>query len=292
MEIGVGLPTNLSGTNKELVVEWARRAEDMGFSSLCMGERLTYSGYDWVLSLTAAATVTTRIRLLANVVILPIHPVGTVAKQALSLDDFSGGRFSLGVGIGAPLEDYDVAPAPREGRGLRFEESLRTLRALWEGESLVEGVRAIGPAPVKKGGPELLIGATGRKALRRVGEFADGATTWSFSADPAEGRSMFDAVESSWQEHGREGKPRLVCGCYFSAGPNAEADLENYFREYYPHVLPGQVDNLLRAVRTVTPDAIRDVVSEFEAIGCDEFIFVPTTKDLVHLEGLAEAVMG
>jgi len=288
MEIGVGLPTNLSGTNKDLVLAWAQRAEEAGFASLCMGERLTYSGYDWVLSLTAAAAVTSRIRLLANVVILPIHPVGTVAKQALSLDDFSGGRFSLGVGLGAPLEDYDVAPAPRAGRGKRLEQSLRTLRELWKGESLVEGTRAIGPPPVRAGGPELLIGATGKRSLARVGEFADGVTSWSFSADPVEARAMFDVVEASWREHGRSGKPRLVCGCYFSAGPNAASDLEAYFREYYPHVLPGQVDQLIAAVRTVTPDAIRSVVDEFTEIGCDEFIFVPVNKDLAHLEALAE----
>ena len=117
MEIGVGLPTNLRGTHKELVLAWAQRAEALGFASLCMGERLTYAGYDWLLALTAAASVTTRIRLLANVIILPIHPIGVVAKQSLSLDDFSGGRLSLGVGLGTPLDDYDVAPAERAGRG-------------------------------------------------------------------------------------------------------------------------------------------------------------------------------
>lgn len=290
MEIGIGLPTNLGGTSKELVLQWAKRAEAAGFSSVCMGERLTYSGYDWVLSLAAAASVTERIRLLANVVILPIHPVGIVAKQSLSLDDYSSGRFSLGVGLGNPLEDYDVAPVPREGRGRRFDESLVTLRELFKGESLIEGVRAIGPPPIRNGGPELLIGATGPRSLARVGEFADGVTTWSFSADPVETRAMFDIVERSWAEHGRSGKPRLVCGCYFSAGPNAAADLERYFREYYPHVLPGQVEHLIKAVRTVTPDAIQSVVKDFTDIGCDEFIFVPVKTDLVHLDHLAEIV--
>ena len=290
MDVGVGLPTNLRGTSKGLLLDWARRAEEAGFSSLCMGERLTYAGYDWVLALTAAASVTERIRLLANVVILPIHPVGTVAKAALSLDDYSGGRFELGVGLGTPLDDYDVAPAPREGRGQRFEESLRTLRALFEGESLLEGVRAIGPAPVREGGPPILLGANGHKALRRTGPFCDGAVTWSFGADPAEARAMFDVAEDSWKEAGRAGKPRLVCGCYYSVPPRAEADLEAYFRDYYPNVLPGQVEQLLAAVRTTTPEAIRAVLAEFEAIGCDEFIFVPTTPDLAHLEGLAEIV--
>jgi len=290
MEIGVGLPTNLRGTSKDLVVEWARRAEAAGFASVCMGERLTYAGYDWVLALTAAATVTTRIRLLANVIILPIHPVGLVAKQSLSLDDYSGGRLSLGVGLGTPLDDYDVAPAPREGRGRRFEESLATLRELWKGESLVPGVRAIGPAPVREGGPELLLGANGHKALRRVGRFADGAVTWSFGADPKEARAMFDVVEASWRDAGRPGRPRLLCGCYYSVPPHADADLEAYFRDYYPEVLPGQVEQLLSAVRTTTPEAIQAVVREFEAIGCDEFVFVPVKPDLAHLDGLAEIV--
>ena len=101
---------------------------------------------------------------------------------------------------------------------------------------------------------------------------------------------MFDIVEDSWQRAGRLGRPRLICGCYYSAGPTAHEDLEAYFRDYYPNVLPGQVEDLLRAVRTVTPEAIREVVSEFEEIGCDEFIFVPVKPDVAHLEGLAEIV--
>lgn len=290
MDVGVGLPTNLRGTSKDLVLRWAAAAESAGFASLCMGERLTYSGYDWVLALTAAAAVTSRIRLLSNVIILPIHPPGVVAKQALSLDDFSGGRFSLGVGLGTPLDDYDVAPSPRAGRGQRFEESLRTIRELFKGESLVPGTRAIGPAPVRKGGPEILLGSNGPKALRRAGAFADGAVTWSFGADPEEVRRMRAVVEESWQENGRAGKPRFVCGCYFSAGPRAKEDLSAYFHEYYPKVLPGQVEQLLAAVRTVTPDAIRDTVRRMEDVGCDEFIFVPVKPDIVHLEGLAEIV--
>jgi len=290
MEVGVGLPTNLRGTSKDLVLRWAAKAEAAGFASLCMGERLTYSGYDWVLSLTAAASVTSRIRLLSNVIILPIHPPGVVAKQALSLDDYSGGRFTLGVGLGTPLDDYDVAPSPRAGRGKRFEESLRTIRELFKGESLIPETRAIGPAPVRRGGPPILLGSNGPKALRRAGRFADGAVTWSFGADPQEARRMKDVVEASWKENGRAGKPRFVCGCYYSAGPRAREDLSAYFHEYYPKVLPGQVEQLLAAVRTVTPEAIRDTVRRMEDAGCDEFIFVPVKPDIAHLEGLAEIV--
>lgn len=290
MDIGVGLPTNLRGTNKDLVLEWSQRAEAAGFASLCMGERLTYAGYDWVLSLTAAAAATSRIRLVSNVIILPIHPVGVVAKQSLSLDDFSGGRFSLGVGLGTPLDDYDAAQVSKEGRGERFEAGLRKLRELFKGESLIEGIREIGPAPVREGGPELLLGANGKKALRRVGEFTDGVLTWSFGADPAEVRPMFDIVEASWRDFDRKGSPRLICSCYYAAGPKAAEDASSYFRDYYPGVLPGRVDEILAAVRTVTPGAIRDAVRQFEDIGCDEFIFVPIKPDIAHLDGLADIV--
>ena len=290
MDIGVGLPTNLRGTNKDLVLEWSQRAEAAGFASLCMGERLTYAGYDWVLSLTAAAAATSRIRLVSNVIILPIHPVGVVAKQSLSLDDFSGGRFSLGVGLGTPLDDYDAAQVSKEGRGERFEAGLRTLCELFKGESLIEGIREIGPAPVREGGPELLLGANGKKALRRVGEFTDGVLTWSFGADPAEVRPMFDIVEASWRDFDRKGSPRLICSCYYAAGPKAAEDASSYFRDYYPGVLPGRVDEILAAVRTVTPGAIRDAVRQFEDIGCDEFIFVPIKPDIAHLDGLADIV--
>lgn len=292
MDIGVGLPTNLRGTHKELVLEWSRRAEAAGFASLCMGERLSYAGYDWLLALTAAASVTRRIRLLANVVILPIHPIGVIAKQTLSLDDFSGGRLSFGVGLGTPLDDYDVAPSPRERRGARFEEAMRTLRELWKGESLVDGVRAIGPPPVRQGGPELLLGANGPRALRRVGRFADGVVTWSFGADATEAEGMFEIARESWRSCDRPGSPRLLCGCYYAVGPTAQDDLSAYFRDYYPHVLPGQVEQLMAAVTTVTPDAIRDTVRRFEDVGCDEFIFVPIQPDLAQLDGLAALVCG
>ena len=55
------------------------------------------------------------------------------------------------------------------------------------------------PSPVREGGPEILLGATGKKALARTGEFTDGVTTWSFSADAVETRAMFDVAEESWR---------------------------------------------------------------------------------------------
>jgi hypothetical protein len=101
---------------------------------------------------------------------------------------------------------------------------------------------------------------------------------------------MFDIVEDSWREFDRAGKPRLLCGCYYSVGNNAQADLEAYFHDYYPPIFPGPVEDLIRNVRTADANSIRDVVKRFEDIGCDEFIFQPIKADLAHLDGLAEIV--
>jgi alkanesulfonate monooxygenase SsuD/methylene tetrahydromethanopterin reductase-like flavin-dependent oxidoreductase (luciferase family) len=255
-----------------------------------MGERLTYAGYDWCVSLTAAAAVTTRIRLLSNVVILPVHPVGILGKQSLSLDAFSNGRLSLGVGIGAPEYDYDVAPAPREGKWQRMEDNLVTLRSIWRGESQVEGLRPIGPAPVREGGPELLLGALGPKSLRRVARFADGVLSWSFGPDPVEVRAMFDVVEEAWKDEGRSGRPRLICGCYYAVGEHAGDDLAAYVNDYYPPFMGDDVEPLIAAMHCVTPEAIRDTVKRFEDIGCDEFIFQPVAPSIAQLHGLTDLV--
>ena len=291
MDIAIGLPTNLRDFDRDLVIDWSREAEDAGFSSLGMGERLTYAGYDWCVSLTAAAAVTTRIRLLSNIVILPVHPVGVLAKQALSLDAFSNGRLSLGVGIGAPEYEYDVAPAPRAGKWQRMEDNLVTLRSIWRGESQVEGLRPIGPPAVRDGGPELLLGALGPKSLRRVARFADGVVSWSFAPDAGEVRAMFDVIEQAWQEEGRSGKPRLVCGCYYAAGPNASDDLAAYVNDYYPALFGAPTEPLIASMSCVTPTAIRDAVKRFEDIGCDEFVFQPVAPSIGQLRGLAELVL-
>jgi alkanesulfonate monooxygenase SsuD/methylene tetrahydromethanopterin reductase-like flavin-dependent oxidoreductase (luciferase family) len=290
LDIAVGLPTNLRHVTRDRVLEWAQRAEQTGFSTVGMGERLTYDGWDWCVSLTAAAAVTTRVRLLSNIVILPIHPVGVLAKTALSLDAFSEGRFVLGVGPGAPVYDYDVAVSPRAGRLTRFEEHMVALKSVWRGESSVPGLRPIGPPAVTEGGPKLLIGAIGPKGLRRVGQFADGLAGWSFAADAQEMRATFDIVEESWRDFNRSGSPWLLAACYYSLGPKAEQDLSDYVHDYYPPIFDAPVEPLIAAMKQTNASAIRDTVKRFEDIGCSEFLFQPINGEMHHLERLAEAV--
>src|SRR6266545_2814745 len=132
MEVGVGLPAAVPGTGGELLLEWARWAEQGPFASLGVLDRVAYDNYDPLLSLAVAAAVTTRPRLVTMVVIAPLRGPALLAKEAASLDALSGGRLTLGLAIGARHEDYDITGIDHRDRGKRFDEQLAYLRDAWE----------------------------------------------------------------------------------------------------------------------------------------------------------------
>src|SRR4029453_6259018 len=92
VDVGIGLPTTIPDTEGRTLVEWARRAEEAGFSTLGTIGRLVYPNSDALIALAAAAAVTERIRLTTSILIAPLHAnTALLAKQAASLDRLSGG---------------------------------------------------------------------------------------------------------------------------------------------------------------------------------------------------------
>src|SRR5437764_7169333 len=136
MQIGIGHPGTIPGVKGQFILDWARRADAGPFSSLGSLDRLVYPNYDALITLTASAAVTQRIRLMTTVLLAPLHNVGILAKQAASLDALSGGRLTLGVGVGGREDDFRAAPASFHERGKRFEEQLAILKRVWSGEPL------------------------------------------------------------------------------------------------------------------------------------------------------------
>ncbi len=164
VKVGVGLPNTIPGTSGELLVEWARRADAGPFSTLGVLDRLVYDSIEPFAALSAAAAVTSRIRLATNIAIGPLRSPALLAKHALSVDALSGGRFALGLGVGARRDDYAAAGVAHATRGAVLSSQLAYLRGQLE-ES------GIGPArkPI-----ELLIGGTSGAALARMARYADG----------------------------------------------------------------------------------------------------------------------
>ncbi len=167
MHVGVGLPNGIPGTNGQLIIEWACRADQGPFSSLGVVDRLVYDSYEPLLALAAAAAVTRRVRLATTIVIGLLHNTPLLAKTAASLDALSGGRLVLGLAVGARREDYDAAGIDYHSRGKRLSEQLATLRSLWE-----DG--ALGPKAARPNGPELLVGGLSNSGFARMARYADG----------------------------------------------------------------------------------------------------------------------
>ena len=159
MKIGVGLPAVIPGATGTLILEWARTADAGPFSSLGIIDRVVYPNYEPMVTLAAAAGSTRRIGLMTTVLLAPLRDTAILAKEAASLDALSGGRLTLGMGIGGREDDFVACDVDMHTRGKRFDEQLVTMHRIWSGEQPAASVGPIGPRPAQTGGPRILIGA-------------------------------------------------------------------------------------------------------------------------------------
>jgi alkanesulfonate monooxygenase SsuD/methylene tetrahydromethanopterin reductase-like flavin-dependent oxidoreductase (luciferase family) len=126
MKIGIGLPNPVPDTDGATLMEWARRAEGAGFSSLATIDRIVYPSYDSLISLAASAAVTEHIGLLTNILIAPLRDGVLLAKEAASVDRLSAGRLTLGLASGGRADDFVAVGESFESRGSRSNGSSRS----------------------------------------------------------------------------------------------------------------------------------------------------------------------
>jgi alkanesulfonate monooxygenase SsuD/methylene tetrahydromethanopterin reductase-like flavin-dependent oxidoreductase (luciferase family) len=286
MDIGIGLPATIPGTSGSLVLDWARRADSGPFSSLGILDRLVYPNYEPMITLSAAAAVTERIRVMSTILIAPLRRGGVLAKQVATLDALSGGRLTLGIGVGAREDDFHAAPASFHERARSFEEQLVLMRRVWSGQPVSDEVGPMGPPPARPGGPELLIGGYSPAAISRVGRWGDGFISGGIP-DPEQVRQMFDVAEESWTAEGREGRPRLVACLYYALGPNADRG-GDYIRDYYSYFGPA-ADDMARSIPS-SPETIEGLIRGLGDVGADEVVCWPTVAELEQVDRLAELV--
>jgi alkanesulfonate monooxygenase SsuD/methylene tetrahydromethanopterin reductase-like flavin-dependent oxidoreductase (luciferase family) len=136
VEIGIGLPNAVPGVGRAGIVDWARRAEAAGFSSLGTLDRIAYGNYESLIALAAAAAVTERIRLATDILIAPLRAnTALLAKQALTIDHLAGGgRVVLGLAPGGRQDDYELGGIDFAERGRIFDRQLEALGRLLGGE--------------------------------------------------------------------------------------------------------------------------------------------------------------
>jgi alkanesulfonate monooxygenase SsuD/methylene tetrahydromethanopterin reductase-like flavin-dependent oxidoreductase (luciferase family) len=221
------------------------------------------------------------------VLVLPLRNATIVAKESASLDALSGGKFTLGVGVGGREGDYAVTQTSFHDRGKRVDEQLARMKRIWAGEKLAENAGVIGPPVIQKGGPELLIGGYGPAMIRRVARWGDGYISGG-GGTPPRLKELYPKIMQAWQKAGRPGKPRLVGGFYFGLGPHAAERMPVFIRDYYASLGPN-VENMVKNIPT-TPEAVERTIRGFAEVGMDELIFWPTFADLDQAERLAEVV--
>ena len=205
--LGFGLPVSGSWATPEGMLRVARLAEDLGFASLWTFQRVLYpvdgetdpglhalnptnrpmddpsyrSVLDPVVPLAFVAARTERIGIGTATICAPFTPPALLAKTMASLDVLSGGRLTVGLGIGWLPQEFATAGVSPDRRGARMDEYLRCLTALWTedpvefaGEFYRVPRSRMHPAPVQRPHPPVLLGGVAEPALRRAGRLAQG----------------------------------------------------------------------------------------------------------------------
>ena len=164
-----------------------------------------------------AAAVTTRLRFMTGVIILPQRNPLLLAKQVATLDYMSGGRFELGIGVGWLKEEFAAMGVPFERRGKRADEYIAAMKALWaedgasfSGEFVNFKEVSCNPKPV--GRVPIIVGGHSEAAARRAGHLGDGFFP-SIGAT-VDTMPLFDIARRAAADAGRDpGEIEMLAGC-------------------------------------------------------------------------------
>ncbi len=287
MDIGIGIPNSIRGTTGAQLLEWSRRAEAAGFSSLASIGRVAYPSYEELTVFAAAGAVTQRIRFITNVLIAPARSTAELAKQAATVQRLTGGRLTLGVSPGARASDYAATGRDFATRGRLFDQQLADLQRALAGEPLLDGEPPVVPDAPAADVP-ILIGGSSDAAVRRTVRFGAG---WTAGGVPPQMVAPFvERVRTAWREAGRDGSPRIVALNYFGLGDTGEQS-RGYLLDYYAFLGPENAEMIAGSAHR-SPEAVRDAVAAFEEAGVDELVLDPTVSDPTQVDLLAEAVSG
>ena len=274
MKFGISIPNNQGVQSVRDLVDIAVEAESLGYHSVWVSEHLFHASYvgerlgeapyhEALTVLTAAATATSRVRLGTSVLVLPWHHPARLAKQVATLDQLSGGRVDLGVGVAVVEDEFENLGIPFNSRGRVTDEIIDAMRALWtqqppqfQGEYFSFSNLNFSPKPVQNPLP-VLIGGNSDRALRRVREKGDG---WH-----AMTRSLVDVEAAIGKTGGKPASIRQLVSITESA-PDKPLDKRR--------ILKGTVGEL------------RELMRGFEALGVDEIVIDANSGDVATVRAM------
>ncbi|NNE73928.1 MAG: LLM class flavin-dependent oxidoreductase [Acidimicrobiales bacterium] len=272
------------------VLAWCRTIDDGPWSSLAVPERITYTSHDLVVELAAAAALTERVRLWSTIVVLPAHDAVDMAKKMASIDVLSGGRLTMGIGVGGREDDYRAVGAPFNRRWARMDEQVATMRKVWSGEPPFEGADPVGPPPVH-GDIPLVSGSMGPKAMARAAQWADGVDgPWTITGGTVGLIEGVEMVRQAWRDAGRDDQPHISTSAWYALGPDAGDRLKGYAYDYLRIFGPDFAQAMADRASSNSAEALRGLVEECAAAGIDELFLVPTTADVSEIDRTRDAL--
>ena len=280
MRLGFNLPQFGPDAGPDGLTAAARRAEELGYDSLWVIERLLYPveprapypatadgslplpyrrSLDPLAVLAYIAAHTSRVRIGSTIINLPYYNPVLLARHLATVDVLSGGRLDVGFGLGWSPDEFEAVGVPMEDRGRRAEEALKLIQAIWT-ENPVEFVGRyfrlpksyIDLKPAQKPRPPIYMAAYAPNALKRVARYADG---WNPSGLPIGAmEKMFGAIKQMAAQAGRDADALQLV---------VTANVEI-------HTKPPGAD---RWIFTGTPDQIAEDIAATRKLGTTELIF-------------------
>lgn len=290
MKIGMTLPAMVRDYDRQATLDWCKRIDEGPFSSLAVGERITYFNQDMIVLMAAAAALTERVDIYATLFVLPLHGTGTVAKQIATMDVLSGGRLRVGVGVGGREHDFKAAEREFSGRHKRMDAQVAAMRDIWNGGPAFEGADPIGPAPIQKNGPPILAGVMGAKPLARAANWADGVCGQAMDCNFGGTSEMVRTVQQAWNDAGRDTKPFTSTCFWYGLGPDGKQRLYDY-ADSYAAIFGPEIAKYMADNQTVSDEAsMLDAMRKIQDGGVDELVLVPTSSDLAELDRTLEVM--
>jgi probable F420-dependent oxidoreductase len=260
----------------------AAALETLGVDSLWAGGHVASRNpsTEALMALARLSAATQRVRLGTATLLLPLYPPAIVAKQIADLDRASGGRITLGVGVGGEYpQEFRACEVPIEERGARTDEAIELIRLLWSGERIshhgrfhtMEDVR-VHPAPTQPGGPPIVVSGRKAPAMRRAGVLGDGWMPYLYS--PRRYAASVDVVRQTAEAAGRSlegfGWYAFVFVNVDSDGTRARAQVARTLGAPYAQDVEAMVDDV--AVAGTTEEVV-DALERFVDAGARHFIF-------------------
>ncbi|GLY97317.1 LLM class flavin-dependent oxidoreductase [Actinoplanes sp. NBRC 103695] len=283
MRTGIALPNQVRDVRPDVIPVWARQAEEAGFSSLGTIGRIAYPGVMDTVALASAAGATSTIGLLSDVILATTWPGVLLAKEAASIDGVSGGRFTMGIGVGLREDDFVAYGHGPRDRGARLDRDLEEYLSVWDGQPVGGGENPAVPQGTRR--VPLMFGAFSPIAMRRMAKYGEGYI--GATVPPAMAAEAFAGARAAWRAAGRDGEPRLI-GCAYVAVGDVDRTLFSV-GDYY--AAAGAFQRVALDAVCTTPGAITDLIKQYTDLGADEVILSVGTDDIDDVARLADIVL-